>query len=53
MATTGGLPQPSVIDELYKDPQRFNFFQLVRLLEMLAPASESLGEGGEPALEAV
>lgn len=53
MATTGGLPQPSVIDELYKEPQRFGFYQLVRLLEMLAPDSVALGEGGEPALEAV
>ena len=53
MATASGLPQPSVIEELLADPQRFNFFQLIRLLEMLAPDSVPVGEGGDPSAEAV
>jgi len=53
MATAGGRPQPSVIEQLLEEPQRFNFFQLVRLLEMLEPDATSVGAGGDPSAEAV
>ena len=53
MATAGGRPQPSVIEELLSEPQRFNFYQLVRLLEMMEPDSVSVAEGGDPTAEAV
>ena len=53
MATAIGRSQPSVIEELLAEPQRFNFYQLVRLLEMLEPDSVSVAEGGDPSAEPV
>lgn len=53
MATASGRPQPSVIEELLAEPWRFNFYQLVRLLEMMEPESTSVGAGGHPTAEAV
>ena len=51
MATAGGRSQPPVIEELYAEPYRFNFYQLVRLLEMLTPDADSVGSGGDPEAE--
>ncbi|HPH28175.1 MAG TPA: type VI secretion system baseplate subunit TssG [Pseudomonadota bacterium] len=53
MATTGGGSEPPVIEDLQQHPYRYNFYQLVRLLEMLRPKGASVGASGEPALESV
>ena len=36
---------PDLIDELLRDPQRFDLFQAIRLLERAAPASAPVGTG--------
>lgn len=49
-----GWGKDSPVDEwLYAEAYRFDFFQAVRLLEMSATTSAPVGEGAEPAREAV
>lgn len=64
MATKGGRPRPPLIDTLYAEADRFEFFQAVRILERAVahagagedprPAdSGAVGEDGDPRREAV
>lgn len=53
MAALGWGKNHSVGDWLYEEPYGFDFFQAVRLLELAAPDSSPVGEGAEPAREAV
>ncbi|HEV7893159.1 MAG TPA: type VI secretion system baseplate subunit TssG [Pyrinomonadaceae bacterium] len=53
MASLGWGKDHSVGDWLYEEPYGFDFFQAVRLLELAAPGSSPVGEGAEPAREAV
>lgn len=53
MAARGWGKDHPVEDWLYEEPYRFDFFQAVRLLEMSATAPAPVGEGAEPAREAV
>jgi type VI secretion system protein ImpH len=53
MATFGWRRERSVADWLFAEPYRFDFFQAVRLLEMLRPHARPVGEGSEPEKEAV
>lgn len=53
MAALGWGKDHSVGDWLYEEPYGFDFFQAVRLLELAAPDSSPVGEGAEPAREAV
>ena len=53
MATYGWRSGRSVEDFLFAEGHRFDFFQAVRLLEWLLPAASSVGEGSDPAREAV
>jgi type VI secretion system protein ImpH len=49
-----GWGKDSPVDEwLYAEAYRFDFFQAVRLLEMASATSTPVGEGAEPAREAV
>jgi type VI secretion system protein ImpH len=49
-----GWGKNSPVDEwLYDEPYRFDFFQAVRLLELADEARGPVGEGAEPAREAV
>ena len=51
---THGWGKDSPVDEwLYEEPYRFDFFQAVRLLEMADSSAAPVGEGAEPAREAV
>lgn len=53
MAALGWGKNHSVGDWLYEEPYGFDFFQAVRLLELASPGSSPVGEGAEPAREAV
>ncbi len=46
MADPQRRPGPDLIDQLFDEPYRFNFFQAVRLLEKLAPDRVPVGEYG-------
>lgn len=48
-----GAPAEGVARELFVRPYRFDFFQAVRVLEMMRPAAAPAGEGSRPADEAV
>ena len=48
MASADRNPEPAVIAQLREEPQKFNFYQLVRLLEMLAEEATSVAEGADP-----
>jgi type VI secretion system protein ImpH len=47
------LAQRSVEQRLFEEPHAFDFFQAVRLLEMIDPARESVGRSGSPGREVV
>lgn len=47
------MSERSVEQRLYGEPYAFDFFQAVRLLEMLDPSREVVGLAGPPAREAV
>lgn len=53
MAAADRDPEPPVIEKLRAEPQKYNFYQLVRLLEMLAPEATPVGEGADPSHEPV
>lgn len=53
MATHGWGTDRSVADTLITEGHRFNFYQAVRLLEMMAPERSPVGEGVEADAEAV
>jgi type VI secretion system protein ImpH len=53
MATPSRQPDPPLERELFENPQRFDFFQAVRLLERLRPGSSEIGGDGPPRREAV
>lgn len=53
MAALGWGKDHSVGEWLYEEPYGFDFFQAVRLLELASPDSSPVGEGAEPAREAV
>lgn len=53
MASADRNPEPAVIAQLREEPQKFNFYQLVRLLEMLAEEATSVAEGADPNYEPV
>lgn len=45
--------KPSIAAELFREGHEFSFYQAVRLLELLRPKSFPLGQGTDPAQEAV
>ena len=53
MTAFGWKTGRTVEEWLYAEPYRFDFFQAVRILELLKPGSLSLGETSEPEKEAV
>src|ERR1041384_5523440 len=53
MAPFGWKTNRSVEEWLYAEPYRFDFFQAVRILELLHPDAVSAGQGSEPEKEAV
>lgn len=53
MASESGTEAAGVIGELFAEPQHFDFFQAVRVLEAFRPLAARVGEGREPAAEAV
>ena len=53
MAAANGGAEPPVIERLHAEPHKYNFYQLVRLLEMSRPASTSVGAGADPKHEPV
>jgi type VI secretion system protein ImpH len=63
MAAASGRPRPSLIARLFQEPERFRFFQAVRLLEREAAREaagdsrlqprRSVGEDAEPGAEVV
>lgn len=53
LAPSTGRKHRSVIDLLKSEPQRFDFFQAVRILELLAKEADSVGDGVHPVREAV
>src|SRR5262249_36158429 len=53
MATHGWGTAPSVASWLFDEGYRFDFYQAVKLLELLQPDSTAVGEGAEPEKEAV
>ncbi len=53
MATFGWGTDTSVKDWLFQEPYRFEFYQAVRLLELLRPDQVSVGCGVDPAREPV
>ena len=53
MATHGWGTDRSLADTLFAEGHRFNFYQAVRLLEIMAPERSLVGEGVEADAEAV
>lgn len=61
MATAGGRPRPTLIERLFREPQRFRAFQAVRILEQAAAAAvrersatrHPVGGDADPASEVV
>jgi type VI secretion system protein ImpH len=53
MAIFGWQSDQSLADWLFAEPYRFDFFQAVRLLEILDPERRSPGQSSEPEKEAV
>src|SRR4030095_12277198 len=53
MATEGRRPSNPLVDVLFQEPYRFEFFQAVRMLERIHPERRPVGRFGEPADEAV
>lgn len=53
MASARGSETTPVADRLFGEPQRFSFFQAVRLLKRLRPEAPAPGEGDEPGREPV
>ncbi len=53
MGATSGRDGPSLSEELYEKPSRFQFFQAVRLLRRLMPGRSSVGRDADPASEIV
>jgi type VI secretion system protein ImpH len=53
MAAESRPPAAGVAQALFAEPYRFDFFQAVRVLEALRPASAAAGAGSRPADEAV
>ncbi len=53
MAAHGWGTNNSIIDYLFDKPHRFDFYQAVRLIELLNPDKQSVGEGSDPSNEAI
>jgi type VI secretion system protein ImpH len=53
MASESGRPDPSLKDILFEEPFRFDFFQAVRLLELLYPERSPVARSARPGEEAV
>src|SRR5437016_13988158 len=53
MAAFGWQREKSVEEWLFSEAYRFDFFQAVRLLELIFPDCTPVGEGPEPEKEAV
>ncbi len=53
MAAARRGTDPTVEERLYEEPFEFEFYQAVRLLELLRPGSASVGTGSDVAREAV
>lgn len=47
MAAAGGRPHPSLIERLFKEPERFRFFQAVRLLARASACDATKNPGRE------
>lgn len=53
MASDGGRKDAPVMDRLFSEGRRFDFFQAVALIEALAHEPAEVGSSGEPSREAV
>ncbi|HSK41535.1 MAG TPA: type VI secretion system baseplate subunit TssG [Arenibaculum sp.] len=53
MATSGWRTNRSVATQLFTQGHRFDFYQVVRLLELIDAVSARVGEGSDPAVEPV
>jgi len=53
MAPPGGRETPSLKDQLFENPERFDFVQAVRVLAHLYPEREPVGSDSEPSREVV
>lgn len=53
MATEGRRTSDPLVEVLFEEPYRFEFFQAVRLLERISPERRPVGRYSEPAGEAV
>jgi type VI secretion system protein ImpH len=53
MATESGRPDPSLKEALFQEPFRFDFFQAVRLLELIYPERKPVGRQARPQEEVV
>ena len=53
MASEGGRPDPALREALFEEPFRFDFFQAVRLLELIYPDRKPVGGRASPHEEAV
>lgn len=53
MAAYGWGTNRAVVDGLFEETYRFDFYQAVKLLEILFPEKSPVGEDGEPDAEAV
>lgn len=53
MAAANGDAEPPLSDSLQAESPKYNFYQLVRLIEMCRPASTSVGAGADPKHEPV
>jgi type VI secretion system protein ImpH len=53
MAPQNGRSDPSIEDVLFEEPYRFDFFQAVRLLELINPEQAPIGRQNSPADEVI